>query len=64
MQENNNGISKTNSDINTKPKLIINKPSQYEVRGAAITWLNRAMHLRTKKHNDALYINHIKFEIK
>ena len=46
-----------------KPKMI-NKPSKCDVCGASITWFNRARHLKTKKHKDVLYANHIKFEIK
>ena len=50
-------------NIKVKPK-IINKPSKCDVCGAAITWFNRARHLKTKKHIDATYVNYIKFEIK
>ena len=64
MQESINDLSQANSDINARPKLIINKPPQCEVCGATITWLKKARHLRTKKHKDVLYINHTKFEIK
>ena len=63
MQDNIIEIPQSNSNIDTKPK-IINKPSQCEVCGAVTTWFSRARHLRTKKHKDAYYINHIKFEIK
>ena len=63
MQENINDNHQTGNNINTKPN-IINKPSNCDVCGASITWFNRARHLKTKKHKDALYINHIKFEIK
>ena len=63
MLENINDNPQANDNIKVKPK-IINKPSKCDVCGAAITWVNRARHLKTKKHNDAIYINHIKFEIK
>ena len=63
MQDNIIEIPQSNSDINTKPKIITNKPSQCEVCGAAITWFSRARRLRTKKHKDAIHINHIKFVI-
>jgi hypothetical protein len=55
--------SQANDNIKVKPK-IINKPSKCDGCGAAITWFNRARRLKTKKHNDAIYVNHIKFEIK
>ena len=55
MEENIINNSQTNDNIKVKPK-IINKPSKCEVCGAAITWFNRARHLKTKKHNDAIYI--------
>ena len=63
MDENINDNPQTTDNIQVKPK-IINKPSKCDVCGASITWFNRARHLRAKKHKDAYYINHIKFEIK
>jgi formylmethanofuran dehydrogenase subunit E len=53
MQENINDISQVNDNIKVKPK-IINKPSKCDVCGANITWFNRARHLKTQKHNDAI----------
>ena len=63
MEENIIINSQANDSIKVKPK-IINKPSKCDVCGAAITWFNRARHLKAKKHIDATYVNYIKFEIK
>ena len=63
MEENIIINSQANDNTKVKPK-IINKASTGDVCGAAITWFNRARHLKTKKHNDAICVNHDKFEIK
>jgi hypothetical protein len=53
--------SQNNEEIKTKTP---NKPYQCEICGAITTYFNKARHLRTKRHNDMLYIHHNKFDIK
>ena len=52
-----------NKESKPKPK-IINKPYQCDICGGYISWFNRARHLRSQKHNDAVYVHFIKFEMK
>ena len=54
-----------NININSKSKpKIIHKPTQCDICGACVSWFNKARHLRTKKHKDAVYVQFLKFEIK
>ena len=61
MQENNEKIS--DNKVNNIVKQKHNKLTQCNIRGARITWFNKARHIRSKKHSDVVYIQFNKFEM-